>query len=1009
MEKSKKRAILASAGLAACCYAVLNYIRKKAKGGGAEKKPRGQKAEGRLISGGDKKESAYEKSVKPALDKALAFVGLLILAPLYAGISAAVFVDDPGPVLFTQERIGKGGGGVYLHKFRSMKVKTPHDVPTHQLKDPEQYITRVGKFLRKYSLDELPQVWDILIGNMSIIGPRPALWNQDDLIAERDKYGANGVKPGLTGWAQVNGRDELEIAEKARLDGEYVKQLRQGGIKALLFDMRCFFRTVFAVLGSRGVIEGGTGELDRKGRRPQKGGVKKDGEAEGNQRNSRVEARWQAGKVKGTDKPGTVDESGAGFEDYGCRKHFVIDTSERNKKKVLVTGAGSYVGESFEKWAKKRYSGNFKIDTLDMRDPFWKEKDFSSYDAVFHVAGIAHADVGGATEEEKKRYYEVNTGLAIETAEKAKADGVKQFVFMSSMIIYGDSVPYGREKVIDEHTVPAPSNFYGDSKWQADKGVRALADGAFHVAVLRAPMVYGRGSKGNYPVLVKLAKKLPVFPDVENRRSMLYIDNLCEFLCKLMLSGEGGTYFPQNGEYTKTSEMVKEIAEVAGKKIWVTKLMNPAVWIGSHISGKISRLVDKAFGNNIYSWRLSQYEGMDYQLISLGDSVERASYESRAFKGNEKKQSVLILVNHDVVIYNFRRELVEELLADEYEVHISSPKGEHTQDLIALGAHFHEIKIDRHGMNPIDDLHIFIEYRRLIEAISPVVVLAYTIKPNVYGGIAARMKHIPFIANITGLGTTVNGGGIKEALVLLLYRFGLYGAKKVFFQNEENKNYMLEKHVISCPCKVIPGSGVNLETHSFEPYPEETDKLIFSTIGRIMGDKGTDELLFAAERIKKKYPLTIFRLIGFFDDDYETKVKKAERGGIIEYIEQQRDIHPWMRDSHAIIHPSYHEGMSNVLLEAAATGRPVLASDIPGCREAFDEGISGLGVRPRDSIALERTIEKFIQLSYKEKAAMGMAGRKKVEQEFNRDIVVKNYLYEIRKLSVENKEKICAE
>ena len=220
---------------------------------------------------------------------------------------------------------------------------------------------------------------------------------------------------------------------------------------------------------------------------------------------------------------------------------------------------------------------------------------------------------------------------------------------------------------------------------------------------------------------------------------------------------------------------------------------------------------------------------------------------------------------------------------------------------------------------------------------------------------------------------------------------------------------MIEKRVVSCPCKVLPGSGVNLNTHSFEPYPEETDKLIFTTVGRIMRDKGTDELLSAAERIKKKYPSVIFRLIGFFDDDYEAKVKEAEGKGIIEYIEQQRDIHPWMKDSHAIIHPSYHEGMSNVLLEAAATGRPVLASDVPGCRETFDEGTSGLGFRSRDSMALERTIEKFIQLSYKEKAAMGMAGRKKVEQEFNRDTVVENYLYEIRKLSVENKEKICAE
>ena len=579
--KNKKKAIIAAAGFMACCYAVLNYIgkRKNSRSGHPEQKD----AEG----------TAYEKKIKPVLDKILSFAGMILLAPFYVGISAVVFLDDPGPVFFTQERIGRGKEHFRLHKFRSMKMSTPHDVPTHQLSDPEQYITRVGKFLRKYSLDELPQIWDIFVGNMSIIGPRPALWNQDDLIAERDKYGANDVKPGLTGWAQINGRDELEIEEKAKLDGEYVRQLRQGGMRALFFDLRCLFGTVFSVLGSRGVVEGGTGELKRKEKKSE------SGEAE-----NRV----------------TPEE--AGFEDYGHRKHFDIDSSEKNKKRVLITGAGSYIGESFENWAEEHYPENFIFDTLDMQDPSWIEADFSPYDAVFHVAGIAHADIGKVSEEEKKKYYAVNTDLAIETAEKAKAEGVRQFVFMSSMIIYGDSAPYGKEKVIDEHTLPAPANFYGDSKWQADKGVRMLADESFRVAVLRPPMIYGRGSKGNYRTLEKLVRKLPVFPDVENRRSMLFIGNLCEFLCRLMLSGEGGIYFPQNKEYTKTGEMAREIAEAAGKKIWMTKLLRPAVTFGSYIPGKISGLVNKAFGNSVYSQELSRYSGLDYQVMDLKSSIK---------------------------------------------------------------------------------------------------------------------------------------------------------------------------------------------------------------------------------------------------------------------------------------------------------------------------------------------------------------------------------------------------
>lgn len=191
-------------------------------------------------------------------------MGLFVLSGVYLVIAIAVYVDDPGPILFKQKRLGKGKTFFPLHKFRSMKMSTPHDMPTHMLKNPEQYITKVGGFLRKSSLDELPQIWDIFIGNMSIIGPRPALWNQDDLITERDKYGANDIMPGLTGWAQINGRDELEIPVKAKFDGEYTAILHKGGMKAFLFDCRCFLGTIFSVARGDGVVEGGTGELKKR-------------------------------------------------------------------------------------------------------------------------------------------------------------------------------------------------------------------------------------------------------------------------------------------------------------------------------------------------------------------------------------------------------------------------------------------------------------------------------------------------------------------------------------------------------------------------------------------------------------------------------------------------------------------------------------------------------------------------------------------------------------------------
>ena len=206
----------------------------------------------------------YERYVKRAIDLILSAAAMILLSWLYLLLGIIIKLDDPGPVFFSQKRVGKGKRYFRLHKFRSMKMSTPHDMPTHLLENPEQYITRVGRFLRKSSLDEIPQVWDIFVGHMSIIGPRPALWNQEDLIAERDKYGANDVRPGLTGWAQINGRDELEIPVKARLDGDYVKILRQGGLKAFAMDCRCFLGTIFSVLRSEGVVEGGTGELNRE-------------------------------------------------------------------------------------------------------------------------------------------------------------------------------------------------------------------------------------------------------------------------------------------------------------------------------------------------------------------------------------------------------------------------------------------------------------------------------------------------------------------------------------------------------------------------------------------------------------------------------------------------------------------------------------------------------------------------------------------------------------------------
>ena len=291
-------------------------------------------------------------------------------------------------------------------------------------------------------------------------------------------------------------------------------------------------------------------------------------------------------------------------------------------KKVLITGANSYIGTSFEKWVGEHFSDDIMVDTVDMQDSSWKYKDFSCYDSIFHVAGIAHADVGNVSEETRKKYHAVNCDLAIEAAKKACSEGVKQFIFMSSAIIYGDSAPFGKSKIITRDTVPAPANFYGDSKWQADKGLRELETASFKVAVLRPPMIYGKGSKGNYPVLAKMAKKLPVFPNVNNQRSMLHIDNLCEFLAQIVIREERGVFFPQNADYVKTSDMVKTIAEVSGHKIRVGREWNWVVYLASICPGKIGGLAGKAFGNLSYDLSLSDYD-FEYRVVNFRQSIER--------------------------------------------------------------------------------------------------------------------------------------------------------------------------------------------------------------------------------------------------------------------------------------------------------------------------------------------------------------------------------------------------
>jgi glycosyltransferase involved in cell wall biosynthesis len=366
-------------------------------------------------------------------------------------------------------------------------------------------------------------------------------------------------------------------------------------------------------------------------------------------------------------------------------------------------------------------------------------------------------------------------------------------------------------------------------------------------------------------------------------------------------------------------------------------------------------------------------------------------------------KKVLILANNDIGLYKFRKELIQELVR-KCEVYISLPYGEFTPKLKNLGCKFIDTKINRRGTNPITDINLLLHYINIINRIKPDIVLTYTIKPNVYGGIACRLTRLPYIANITGLGTSIENKGFLQNITLTLYRIALKNASCIFFQNKTNRKFFINNSIIKSYTRLIPGSGVNLKNHNFEEYPKDDGTIKFLFIGRIMRAKGIEELLQAAEKVKAEYPNVEFELIGGSEEeDYNQQLVELDRLGIIKYHGQQDDVHTFIKNSHATILPSYHEGTANVLLESASSGRPVLASRVPGCIETFKEDVSGIGFEVKSVDSLVEAIIKFINLPYEQKKAMGIAGRRKMEKEFDRKMVTQSYLDEIDKILIGEK------
>ncbi|WP_029231909.1 glycosyltransferase family 4 protein [Butyrivibrio sp. VCB2006] len=357
----------------------------------------------------------------------------------------------------------------------------------------------------------------------------------------------------------------------------------------------------------------------------------------------------------------------------------------------------------------------------------------------------------------------------------------------------------------------------------------------------------------------------------------------------------------------------------------------------------------------------------------------------------------LILANSSSGLYDFRNELLLRLLKEGYEVVISLPDDLKNKELNEEGCRVIHTDINRRGVNPIQDMALFNAYKKLLKAEKPDVVLTYTIKPNIYGGFACRCLHIPYMSTITGLGSTFERGGMLLKLIVAMYKVSLKKCRCLFFQNDTNRK-IFEQHGIRAGKHVtVSGSGVNLEKHRFEEYPGHADDITrFLYIGRLMKEKGTEEYLCSAQKLHEKYGDKVsFAAVGYFEDDYEELVNKAQKEGYLKMIPFQKDIHPYMKEADAIVHPSYHEGMSNVLMEAAATGRPVICSDISGCKEIVNRDVSGILFEPRNKESLYEALERFMSLDLDQRKEMGLAGRKWVTEHFDRMRVVDAYVREL--------------
>lgn len=602
-------------------------------------------------------------------------------------------------------------------------------------------------------------------------------------------------------------------------------------------------------------------------------------------------------------------------------------------KKILITGKNSYVGNSFEKWVEN-YPEEYKIDKISLKDNSWKNHDFSGYDAVLHVAGIAHVSTDPNMED---LYYKVNRDLTIEVAKKTKNSGVKQFVFMSSIIVYGDGSK--DSKIIDRDTIPTPSNFYGKSKLEAEEGIKLLESDEFKVAIIRPPMIYGKNSKGNYPKLSKVAQKLPLFPNMNNKRSMLHIDNLSEFLRLMIDNEESGLFFPQNKEYVITSEMVKLIAETHGKKIHLTKLFNPLLKL---MSGRIST-IDKVFGNLVYEKKLSEYKRRGYQTRNLKESIIATELNN-----NDKNIEILIVTDNGLETVGGEQESTKIIING---VHTTFNLGVIQPGLLkskVSGVEYYDItaktRIKHFIKNPVSFIRYILKVRKIIATKKPEVIHTQAQVSFFIVSLLRKFKLIPgkfkFIHTERGLYISYSTF-FKKVFLFFMRELDTLVTTTGFNLNYWKK--VLTERNISLNYKIIENTAGSLfEEYDINMGNRDNDMFVIGFAGRYSEQKNWPLAIDIIEKVNKKLGdnLHIVMAVGCLDDKAEKDTKemfkklnqllgKRFTGKINIDLDEMNKLYYGL-DVFILTSKSNSESFGRTLVEAMSRKTVVLTTDAGG-------------------------------------------------------------------------------